>query len=71
VLFAASDEDGAATASRRFQQALAAHHEPALPIKLTVAAGFIGREPRGATVDQLLAEADALMYDDKRRRTSS
>lgn len=69
VLFAATDGDGAAAAFDRFQRALDTHDEPAVPFKLTVAAGFIARPPGGADLDSLLAQADALMYE--RKRTAS
>lgn len=67
VLFAATDETGAASAAARFQDALAAHAEPELPLRLTVAAGFITRPPGGTTLDELLAQADILMYENKSR----
>ena len=67
VLFAVTDETGAASAAARFQEALDAHAEPELPVKLTVAAGFITRPPGGAALDDLLAQADILMYENKGR----
>ena len=68
VLFAATDETGATIAAERFEGALAAHDDAALPVKLKVAAGFIERRPGGAGLDDILAQADALMYERKRRQ---
>ena len=71
VLFAATDQQGTAKAVDRFQRALADHVDRHLPVKLTVAAGFVGRDPGGAGLDELLNQADSLMYDDKRGPTGS
>ena len=66
VLFAAADEQGTAKAVERFQRALGDHVDRHLPVKVSVAAGFVPRLPGGPGLDQLLGQADALMYDDKR-----
>ena len=71
VLFAATDAQGTAKAVDRFQQALADHVDRHLPVKLTVAAGLVGRPPGGAPLDELLGQADALMYGDKRKAVAS
>ncbi|MBV9292857.1 MAG: GGDEF domain-containing protein [Frankiales bacterium] len=65
VLYAVTDEAGATTAFRRFEQSL---HEASesLPFHLGVAVGFVTRTPNGPDIEQMLTEADIAMYARKR-----
>ena len=66
VLFAGTDAGGAAAATARLTEAIAAHNEQSKePFDLAIAVGFATRHPGGIGVEDLLAEADAAMYRDK------
>lgn len=67
VLFAVSDEAGAAVAGARFDAGLAElNRNESLPFTLSIAAGFTERAPGGPGLGELLADADAAMYGEKR-----
>lgn len=67
VLFVVAGVEGAAIAAKRLDDAIADRNARGdLPFELSVAAGFIERAPNGHTVEELLAEADAAMYERKR-----
>lgn len=68
VLFAVTGPGGAASAFRRFEAALIDRNRTTdSPFWLEVAVGFTEREPNGARLAELIANADALMYERKRK----
>ena len=69
VLFAVTDTEGATIAAARLIEAIAAHNAATdEPFQLAIACGFAVRAPRGAGIDRLLEEADAVMYQHKNAR---
>jgi diguanylate cyclase (GGDEF)-like protein len=67
ALFVVTGSEGAAIAAGRFVEAMEQRNATAdLPFPLSVAAGFIERQPGGETIDELLARADQAMYERKR-----
>jgi diguanylate cyclase (GGDEF)-like protein len=69
VLFAVTDVGGATQATQRVHESLAQLNDQGdRPFTLSVACGFIERIPGTATIEALVAEADAVMYERKRIR---